>query len=210
MCRAEEKADYRDHWNRIYSTKAAKELSWHEDDPTLSLHLIERYAAPHSSIVDVGGGSSMLVSLLVRSGFGPSTVVDLSEAALQQVRDRLDPSERDLITFREGNILETKDLGQFDVWHDRAVFHFLNEAKDRKRYIEVAERTVRPGGHLILGTFALDGPERCSGLPVCRYDSACIAQLFERGFQVLDSVDHFHKTPWGAEQRFLFTVLSKN
>ena len=206
----DDKTDYRDHWNCIYSTKAAKELSWHEDEPSLSLDLIERYVAPHSSIVDVGGGSSMLVPLLVRSGFGPSTIVDLSEAVLRQVRDRLDPSERDLITLRAENILEAMNLGQFDVWHDRAVFHFLTEAKDRERYVDLAARTVRPEGHLILGTFALDGPEQCSGLPVCRYDSAGIAQLFGKSFEVLDSADHFHSTPWGVDQRFLFTVLSRN
>lgn len=205
-----EKSGSRDHWNRIYSTKASKELSWYEDEPRLSLDLIGRYVAPHSSIVDVGGGLSMLVPLLAAKGFGPCTVVDLSDAALKQVRERLGVSGGDLITFRVGNILRAVDLGHFDAWHDRAVFHFLTDAKDRERYVELAAQTVRPGGHLILGTFALSGPDRCSGLPICRYDSVGIAQLFAKSFRVLDYVDHLHKTPSGVDQKFLFTVLSRN
>ena len=200
----------RDHWNRIYSTKASNELSWHEDKPQLSLDLIGRHVASHSSIIDIGGGTSMLVPLLLRSGFGRGTVVDLSEAALRLVREGVNPSEEHRITLCPDNILEALDVGCFDVWHDRAVFHFLTEAKDRARYVEVAEQTVRPGGHLVLGTFGLDGPERCSGLPVCRYDSAGIAQIFARSFRVLESVDQLHKTPSGVDQHFLFTVFSRD
>lgn len=200
----------RSHWNGIYSTKASNELSWHEDKPRLSLDLIERYVAPHSSIIDIGGGTSMLVPWLLRSGFDRGTIVDLAEAALQRVRDRVDSSEEHRMTFRAENILEAPDVGCFDVWHDRAVLHFLTDVKDKKRYVEVAEQTVRPGGHLVLGTFARHGPDRCSGLPVCRYDSAGIAQLFAKSFRVLESVDHLHKTPSGDDQHFLFTVFSRN
>ena len=203
-------SDAREHWDRIYSAAQEEgQWSWHQDDPTVSLRLIERFAEPHSTVIDVGGGSSLLAQRLIEKGYGPCTVVDISEYAIKLVSDRLSPRDSPQIVFKVANILDTAHLGTFDLWHDRAVFHFLTEPEDRARYVRVAAETVRPGGHIILATFSSRGPDRCSGLTVCRYDAEAIQEIFSPSFGLLYSVDDVHKTPGGAEQRFVFTVLAR-
>ena len=199
----------KEHWDHIYSAKEPEQWSWHQDDPTISLSLIERFAAPHSTVIDVGGGTSLLTQQLIQRGYGPCTVVDISQRALEFVSDRLRPQESPQITLRVADILDTVNLGTFDIWHDRAVFHFLTEPEDRARYVRIAAETVRPGGHIILATFGLEGPDHCSGLIVCRYDAEAIQEVFSPLFELRDSSDDMHKTPRGAEQHFVFTVLAR-
>lgn len=175
----------------------------------MSLDLIERFVAPHSTIIDVGAGSSRLAQRLIEKGYGPCTVVDISRRALELVRDRLSPQEALQITFKVADILDAVDLGTFDLWHDRAVFHFLTDSQDRVRYVRVAAETVRPGGYLILATFSPHGPDHCSGLPVCRYDVEAIQEIFSPSFELRYFVDDVHHTPGGAEQRFIYTVLAR-
>ena len=201
--------DTREHWDRSYSAQEEGQWSWHQDDPTVSLRLIERFAEPHSTVIDVGGGSSLLAQRLIEKGYGPCTVVDISEYAIKLVRDRLSPWELLRISFTVANVLDMAQLGAFDLWHDRAVFHFLTEPEDRARYVSLAAETVRPGGHIILATFSSQGPDRCSGLTVCRYDAKAVQEIFSPSFDLRYSIDDVHKTPGGAEQRFVFTVLAR-
>jgi len=146
-------------------------LSWHQSVPSSSFELIRHFAKPGSSVIDIGGESSILAGMLVEEGFSPCTVLDISKAALDGAKNRLAPSIRCRIDWKVADILSETDLATYDIWHDRAVFHFLVEPRQQEAYIAFAERTVKPQGLLVLGTFALDGPEKCSGLPVQRYDA---------------------------------------
>ena len=197
------------HWNMIYTAKAGADLSWHQDEPLDSLEVIEQYAPAGSSVIDVGGGSSRLAASLVERGFGPCTVVDLSATALEQSAARTDPATASRITWRVADILETEDLGRFDVWHDRAVFHFLTEPGQQAHYLRLASQTIRPGGILVMGTFSLEGPDRCSNLPVCRYDAATLAEIFGSNFLLIAAAKREHLTPGNVLQPFVFVVLKR-
>ena len=198
----------RQHWEAIYDAKAEDELSWHQDDPALSLRLVREVASPQSRIIDIGGGSSRLAKRLVEAGFHHVAVLDIAHAALERSRKGA-PLHRDLIHWIVADVTGVDDVGPFDVWHDRAVFHFLVDAEDRTRYVELATRTVSPGGHLIVATFAMDGPETCSGLPVERYDATKLAAAFQPAFTLRTTVDELHTTPWGTRQPFLYAVLDR-
>jgi len=198
-----------EHWENIYSTKAEGELSWHQEDALDSLELIGQYAKPGSSVIDVGGGSSTLAAALVRRGFGPCTVIDISAAALQRAHSSLDEVTTARITWWVADLLQVQELGHFEVWHDRAVFHFLTEAAQRTQYVELAGRTVRPGGILVLAAFSLDGPERCSGLPACRYDASSLTDIFAANFQYIAASTREHVTPKGLLQSFTFVVMER-
>jgi 2-polyprenyl-3-methyl-5-hydroxy-6-metoxy-1,4-benzoquinol methylase len=193
------------HWDQVYTTKLATELSWYQPHPWRSLDLIQTTGvAPTASILDVGGGDSTLVDHLVARGHHRVTVLDLSSAALQRARERLGRSA-DSVTWREANILTT-DLarGRTDVWHDRAVFHFLTRPDERAAYIEQVRRAVRPGGHVIVATFAEDGPASCSGLPVERYSANRLHATFGKNFRLRMSARETHVTPSGADQHFTY------
>jgi 2-polyprenyl-3-methyl-5-hydroxy-6-metoxy-1,4-benzoquinol methylase len=194
------------HWESVYGTRGTTSLSWYQPHPRRSLDLIDRTAvAKTARILDVGGGDSLLVDELVSSGYTDITVVDLSIAALDRARARLGRTASARVTWLEGDILDVHMPGEpFDVWHDRAVFHFLTSAKERGSYIERVERSVRPGGHVIVATFAEDGPTRCSGLPVVRYSATELHGTFGSDFQLLASEREVHRTPTGAEQSFTY------
>jgi len=199
--------DRKEHWERIYSSKSASELSWYQRHPHQSLDLIEKTGvASTASILDVGGGDSTLVDHLVERGHRGVTVLDLSGAALRRARERLGP-RADSVTWREGDVL-TVDLppASVDVWHDRAVFHFLTRPEDRAAYVDRVRRIVRPNGHVIVATFADDGPSQCSGLPVERYTAETLSAEFGVGFRLVTSVRETHRTPSGVEQRFVYCV----
>ncbi|MGN6544093.1 MAG: class I SAM-dependent methyltransferase, partial [Aureliella sp.] len=159
--------DRQAHWNNVYKEKSPTEVSWFEAEPQVSLDLIQSVAPVGCSVIDVGGGASRLIDRLLDVGYGPVAVLDVSAVALEKAQARLD-NRASRVRWIVSDILECKELGQFDVWHDRAVFHFLTDPAQRRQYVDLAARSLRPGGHLILGTFALAGPEKCSGLPVCR------------------------------------------
>src|SRR5579871_955406 len=159
----------KDHWERVYSTKGEREVSWFQEEPTLSLKLIRAVSPATGRVVDVGGGASVLVDRLLDLGFDRLTVLDISGEALARARARLgERAER--VRWVEADVTAVESLGEFDVWHDRAVFHFLTEPGDRRKYVELARRSVPSGGHVIIATFAPSGPPKCSGLDVCRYD----------------------------------------
>jgi 2-polyprenyl-3-methyl-5-hydroxy-6-metoxy-1,4-benzoquinol methylase len=200
--------DRAEHWNRIYQTKAESELSWHQVEPKPSLELVRQYAAPGARIIDVGGGSSSLAGYLVSAGFAV-TVLDVSAAAIERSKKRLGELG-DRVRWTVGDVTALEDLGTFDLWHDRAVFHFLTEEEDQRRYKALAARSVGANGHLIVGTFALDGPSQCSGLPVERYDESKLASVFEPEFTLGCALQQTHVTPRNSPQRFLFAVLRKD
>ncbi|HEV2275453.1 MAG TPA: class I SAM-dependent methyltransferase [Acidobacteriaceae bacterium] len=201
--------DLTSHWETIYRSKPDETLSWHQAFPGLSYRLIRQYARPGSSVMDAGGGSSALIGMLAKEGFAPCMVIDLSQAALDRARERLEPSIRDRIEWRAADLLGMPQLPSFDVWHDRAVFHFLSEPAQRAAYVALAGRTVRPGGIAIVGAFHLEGPEKCSGLPVQRYGAESLAKEFESSFELVKAEQDVHSTPWGARQPFVYVVMKR-
>lgn len=200
--------DKPDRWEGVYRTKAEAETSWFEDRPQASLDLIASTGVtPDAAIVDIGAGSSRLVDCLLDQGYRQITALDLSETALAKSRARL--ADDAPVTWVVGNVLDWQPSGHFDVWHDRAAFHFLTEPADQEAYLRVMDRALVSGGHAIIGTFAQGGPEKCSGLPVARYDAALLSELLGPGYRLVTSIYHDHYTPWGAVQRFHFGVFRK-
>lgn len=165
-----------EHWDAIYSTRAPDALGWYEPAPS-TLNLVRRFSAPSDSVVDIGGGDSRMVDELLAAGYDDLTVLDLSKAALSRARSRLGPAARS-VTWIQADVTSWTPERSWDVWHDRAVFHFLTDEDDRKAYKTTAWRSLTPGGHLIIATFALDGPKECAGLPVERYDAERLAATF--------------------------------
>jgi SAM-dependent methyltransferase len=193
------------HWQNVYQTKGERDVSWFEESPAISLELIRATGVGlDASIVDVGGGASRLVDTLVGEGFHSITVLDLSEKALTTSRQRLG-AYADQISWIVADVTAWQPTQTFDLWHDRAAFHFLTEPRDRAAYAANVRHAVRPGGHVIIGTFALDGPERCSGLPVARHDAASIGQVLGQSFKLVETRRHDHETPSGVIQRFQFS-----
>lgn len=195
----------KEHWDRVYERKGPERVSWFQPSLRLSLRLIEEIGLPTSArIIDVGGGASTLVDDLLARGFRHLTVLDLSGKALEEARRRLGP-RADEVTWIEGDILEAElPTAGYDLWHDRAVFHFLTDAEARRRYVAQAHRALAPGGHIIMATFGPEGPEQCSGLDVVRYDAEGLTGEFGAPFQKIRCLEEAHTTPWGAEQEFLY------
>lgn len=189
----------KEHWEAVYTTKDVGTVSWYQAEPAQSLQLLEAAGAtPESVIIDVGGGDSVLVDRLVERGFRQLTVLDLSGAALSRARARLG-EQAATVRWVEADITRAElPRDAYDVWHDRAVFHFLTDADDRARYVATASAVVRRGGTLIIATFAPDGPLRCSGLEVARYSPESIAQEFAEAFTLQHGFAHSHTTPTGA------------
>jgi trans-aconitate methyltransferase len=202
-------ASRHDHWENVYAGKGENQVSWFQETPAISLELIELVGAmPGSGIIDIGGGASRLVDCLVSRGYEDVTVLDLSEAALAAARSRVGESAG-RVTWVAADVTMWEPSRTYDIWHDRAAFHFLTEREDQAAYIARLRRAVRPGGHAIIGTFAPDGPERCSGLLVSRYDAAALAATLGRGFELIDARRHEHVTPWGATQKFQFSTFRR-
>lgn len=195
-------------WESLYQTKQEAETSWFEDRPQISLDLIAATGiGTDAAIVDVGAGASRLVDCLLEQGFSRITLLDLSETALARTRARL--SDAASVTWVVGNVLHWQPSRRFDLWHDRAAFHFLTDPAGQETYLQVMDRALLPGGHAIIGTFALDGPDKCSGLPVARYDAALLSQRLGAGFQLVKSLTHDHVTPWHSVQKFHFGLFRK-
>ncbi|MBB1161533.1 class I SAM-dependent methyltransferase [Aquariibacter albus] len=202
--------DPKQHWEQVYGGKAADAVSWFEPHAATSLALIEQ-AAPGGSarIIDVGGGASTLVDDLLLAGYRDVTVVDLSAAALAAAQARLGPVAR-RVHWLVGDILSMDLPGPpYDLWHDRAVFHFLVEEAARRAYVAQVLRAVRPGGHVIVATFGAQGPTQCSGLPVKRYDADALHDEFGRAFDLVEHREHEHRTPGGVVQQFVYCYCRK-
>jgi SAM-dependent methyltransferase len=188
------------HWENVYTTKDEKAVSWFQERPDISLNLIRATGVDASaSIIDIGGGASRLIDVLIGEGFKATTVLDLSEKALATSKARLGARAAH-VQWVVADITTWEPSQTYDVWHDRAALHFLTDPKDRAAYAERVTKAVRPGGHVIIGTFAPDGPERCSGLPVVRHDARTLGELLGPSFELVESKRHEHKTPGGVIQ----------
>lgn len=200
----------KEHWEHVYSTKATDSVSWFQEHADHSLRLIAETGVPHTaSIIDVGGGASTLVDDLLAKGYQNITVLDLSRSALDSARNRLG-ARASSVTWLESDITKAElPLHAYDVWHDRAVFHFLTTPEDRQAYVRAALRAVKPGGHIIVATFAEDGPNRCSGLPVMRYSATDLHAEFGEAFTLVAHEKESHHTPFGTIQQFTYCHCRK-
>jgi SAM-dependent methyltransferase len=199
----------REHWQRIYGKHAVDEVSWYQERPATSLALVRRAAAPPAaSVIDVGGGASRLVDGLLEAGYRQVAVLDVSDTALARARARL--GERAArVEWIAADVTRWRPPRTFDVWHDRAAFHFLVDPADRAAYREALAAAVPAGGHVIIGTFALDGPERCSDLPVVRYDATSLQAELGAAYRLVETLAEDHRTPSGKVQRFQFSRFER-
>jgi ubiquinone/menaquinone biosynthesis C-methylase UbiE len=197
------------HWENIYTNKSVQDVSWYREHLNTSLDLIQKCALPlDAKVIDIGGGASTLADDLCGLGYVDVSVLDISKTALEKARQRLG-TLADRIQWLEGDITKVQlPAGHYDLWHDRAVFHFLTDSVAQHSYAEAATRAVRSGGFIIIATFSPEGPAKCSGLPVQRYDAASLASKFPQ-FTLLDSRLEDHKTPAGASQSFTYVRLQK-
>jgi SAM-dependent methyltransferase len=203
--------DTRTHWETVYGTKAPDAVSWFRPHLENSLALIERVAADRSTaIIDVGGGASTLVDDLLARGYQNLTVLDIAATALEATKKRLGSAAERV----DWLVADMTQVGlpphTYDVWHDRAVFHFLTALEQRIAYVEKAASAVKHGGHLIVGTFGLDGPAKCSGLDVVRYNAKSLHGEFGERFDLVESLEELHNTPFGSTQQFLYCLLKRN
>jgi ubiquinone/menaquinone biosynthesis C-methylase UbiE len=200
----------RTHWETLYATKPAARLGWYRQHLDTSLRLIDSLNLPaHASIVDVGCGVSTLADDLLERGFRTLTLLDISESALRTVEQRLS-CKRHAIRFRVGDVLQMEfQEGEFMLWHDRAVFHFLTLPDQRMRYTEQLTRSLQPGGYAILAAFSHEAPPTCSGLPVQRYNAEELHQTLGEPFNLLHQCDEVHTTPGGTVQKYIYTLFQR-
>lgn len=197
--------DAQAHWERVYGTKAPTEVSWYRPHLETSLALIERVAPDRSStIIDVGGGESTLVDDLIGLGYRNVTVLDISRTAIEHTRKRLGSASARVIWLASDIAGANLAASSYDVWHDRAVFHFLTEPAQRRAYVRQVDSAVRRGGHVIVGTFGPEGPSKCSGLDVMRYDADSLHGEFGARFRLVESSKELHRTPFGTTQQFVY------
>jgi hypothetical protein len=199
--------DTKHHWDRLFMAKPDGELSWTQADPRMSLSLIAKAAPIRGHVIDIGGGMSPLAGRLLDDGYSVA-VLDVSGAALSRAALALG-DRSSLVRWIEADITETTDVGRFDLWHDRAVFHFLTDSADRAAYRALMERTIPAGGSAVMATFAADGPVRCSGLEVQGYDPLSLAAEVGDGFELVESVAEMHLTPWGTPQAFQYSLFRR-
>jgi len=196
--------DRKNHWERVYQTRSPTDVSWYQTYPEQSLKLIEKNLMDKTqSIIEVGGGASVLVDYLIDAQFTHLSVLDISENALQHAKDRLKEKSQQ-IEWYVADILMFQPPHRFDLWHDRAVFHFLVEEVDRKRYFSTLKKSLNKNGQVIIATFGTNGPEKCSGLPIKRYDKVSMIEEMGDEFELLDTFDEFHFTPNGSQQQFSY------
>ena len=197
-------SDRKQHWDRIYAGRREDEVSWYQEHPERSVEVIRALtrdtAAP---LIDVGGGSSRLVDHLVAAGYTDVTVLDVAEQSLDHARRRLDHATQH-VTWIVADVLTFAPPRRYALWHDRAVFHFLSDAEERSAYIDTLAAAVAPGGYVAIATFAADGPQQCSGLPVQRYSSTLLTEALASVCSPLGFEHELHRTPAGAEQHFLY------
>ena len=194
-----------EHWETIYRQKGPSEVSWYRPHLEHSLRFIkESGVGTTGEIIDIGGGTSTLVDDLIGHGYQNVTVLDLSAGAIDRAKDRLGPRAAEA-SWIVGDVTEISlPRHRFDFWHDRAVFHFLIDEDSRHRYVEAVRHALKPNGHIVVATFGLAGPERCSGLPVVRYSADGIHSQFGSDFRKVGAERELHHTPWGAVQEFVY------
>lgn len=202
-----EKQNYKDHWENVYETKSPNEVSWTQKIPQTSLNLIEKVSKDKSSkIIDIGGGDSNLVDFLLEKGFTNISVLDISAKALEKAKTRLE-AQAENVDWLITDITEFKTNTKYDVWHDRAAFHFLITEEEIKKYVEIVRSSV--SDTLIIGTFSVNGPQKCSGLPILQYNEERLKNIFSKDFELVKSFTEDHVTPFGTVQNFIFCQFKK-
>ena len=198
------------HWEHIYESKDVREVSWFQEHAAQSIELIKKTGVSlGAKIIDVGGGASTLVDDFLDRNYSDITVLDISRAALRRSQDRLG-QRASLVTWLELDITQAELHPNFyDVWHDRAVFHFLTQADERHRYVQAVRRSVKAGGHIIVASFGLGGPEKCSGLSVVRYSAESMHREFGDDFNLIDTTTEVHHTPIETDQQFIYCYCRK-
>jgi SAM-dependent methyltransferase len=197
-------SDRKAHWQNIYRDKSPLDVSWYQKEPKLSLELIHHTGVQHDeAIIDVGGGASVLVDFLCKEGFTNLSVLDISENALASAKQRLGDAAKTIEWF-EADITAFSPPHPFSIWHDRAVFHFLTEKSDRRKYVSTLKQALRPTGHLIIAAFAIGGPEKCSGLEIVQYDASKLKAELGEEFQLAEEKNEIHLTPANKEQKFRY------
>lgn len=196
-----------EHWEKVYAGKSPEAVSWYQSRPAVSLELVAAAGIrPQDPVIDVGGGASTFVDGLLEAGFSAATVLDLSARALAHARERLGARAASVQWIHE-DLTRFRPTTRFALWHDRAVFHFLVDAADRVVYVDSLRQALAPGGTVIIATFAPDGPEKCSGLPVMRHDEASLQRELGPEFKLQESRRETHLTPWRSEQRFQYACF---
>jgi 2-polyprenyl-3-methyl-5-hydroxy-6-metoxy-1,4-benzoquinol methylase len=199
--------DYKAHWEKVYATKTPEEVSWTQTHPASSLKLIQDATkSKESSIIDIGGGDSVLVDYLLVDGYTDITVLDISKHALDRAAKRLG-EKASLVNWIESDIRDFTPSKTYDIWHDRAVFHFLTDAAEIQNYANLVAKFVK--GDMIIATFSTDGPKRCSGLDVHQYDIKSLCALFNSVFDLVESFTEDHITPFDTKQNFLFARFKR-
>ena len=195
------------HWENIYQTKNIDGVSWYQETPYESIELIKKFSTTDSDmIIDIGCGKSFLADNLLKLNYKNITLVDISLNALNEVKERLNNKS---LNFIETDVLNLKLERTFDIWHDRAVFHFVTNKKSVEKYISLCNEYIGEGGKLIIGTFAEDGPLKCSGLEIKRYSVENLKELFKENFEFIEGFKKLHSTPFGTQQSFTFCVFRK-
>ena len=195
------------HWESIYQTKKIDGVSWYQKSPTESINLIQKFSTKNSDmIIDIGCGKGFLADNLLKLNYENITLVDISLNALKEVKERLN---NESLSFIETDVLNLKLEQTFDIWHDRAVFHFITEKEGVEKYISLCNKYIGKGGKLIIGTFAEDGPLKCSGLEIKRYSIESLIELFEENFEFIEGFKKLHRTPFNTQQSFTFCVFKK-
>lgn len=201
--------DRKKHWDHIYETKPLETVSWYQPKPETSLDLISAlHPLKNDRIIDIGGGDSFLSDYLLRQGYENITVLDLSAIAIKRAQDRLQEKAKH-ISWIVSDILDFNPEKPYDIWHDRAAFHFLTDPESVRIYRQIAENGIKVGGHLILGAFSVNGPTKCSGLPIQQYDFNTIQEAMGISFKLLQSAEVDHPTPGGSVQKFLFATFER-
>ena len=199
----------KEHWGSIYSTKGVKEVSWFQEKPQTSLDLISSLKLnKQASIIDIGGGDGFLVDELLKLSYTNITVLDIQKNAINRAKERLG-EEGNKVKWIISDITEFNPTEKYDIWHDRAVFHFLTEDSDIEKYKNLVNVNVKKNGYFILATFSDEGPNKCSGLEICKYSELDLQKQFEEAFNVVDSFKENHNTPFGTTQNFTFSVFQK-
>ena len=197
-------SEKKQHWETVFTTKAENEVSWYQNEPKTSIQLIQACKVlKDAKIIDMGGGDSYLIDSLLDLGYTNLFLLDISAAAIERAKKRLGEKAKK-VTFIVSDSLHFQSDEKFDVWHDRAVFHFLTEEAQRVKYVAQVMRSVKHGGYVIMSTFGPEGPEECSGLEVVRYDTEKLHGQFGKSFRLIDSSTETHKTPMGTTQQFLY------
>ena len=202
--------DWQIHWEKVYSERKQTDVSWYQSHPEYSLGLIEETGTGiDAEIIDVGGGASTLIDHLLLAGYRHVTVLDIARTAIEQARIRLGDRAGN-VTWTECNITDYRPDHQFDIWHDRSVFHFLTNTADRACYIDVLNKTLKPDGHVIIATFSENGPSQCSGLDTVPYSPEHLGQVLGNNFCLIETLTEEHHTPSGGVQQFVYCRFSRN